>query len=265
VHLLDGVVTEPAIGLALSAAGVVSVSLSLRQIHRRPDPPLAWAGTLGAFVLAAQAINVPVLGMGVSAHAIGSGLLTLVLGPALAIATLATVVVVQALFGDGGYTALAINWLHIAVIPALSMYAAVTLLGRRSRVAAVLGTFGGSLLGAASLSALLVLGAGAEWRLTVPLLLGVQGVAGLAEGLVTAAAVERLFRTAPRLLSSAAAPGDDATGNASRVRPSYRWAALGVGVLIALLPLASRSPDALERVVEHLQPATAVPTGDQAP
>lgn len=252
MHLLDGVLTEPTVGVAMSAVGVASLGLALKRVGARPTQPMAWAGTLGAFTLAAQAINVPVLGLGVSAHAIGSGLLTLVLGPSLAIATLCSVVLVQALFGDGGYTVMAINWLNIAILPALCMHVSTSLFGRRSALAAALGTFSGSLLGAMSLSACLVLGAGARWELTLPLLLGVQGVAGLVEGVVTAAAVNRLFRTAPRLLEHAATR--DRSLEAGGGRPAFRWAALAVGLLIALSPLASRSPDALERVVERLQP-----------
>jgi hypothetical protein len=38
-------------------------------------------------------------------------------------------------------------------------------------------------------------------------------------------------------------------------RPTLRWTAVALGVLLALVPFASRSPDALERVVERLQVA----------
>ncbi|HMR77969.1 MAG TPA: energy-coupling factor ABC transporter permease, partial [Polyangiaceae bacterium] len=97
MHLPDGIVSSPAIlvGAALVSAGVVSASVT-RVAKSDRAQQLAWTGTLAAFALAVQAVNVPAA-PGVSAHALGASLLTLLLGPASAVLALATVVLLQAL------------------------------------------------------------------------------------------------------------------------------------------------------------------------
>ncbi len=254
---MDGIVADPALLLALNASGAGCVGLALQRVQRRPQRSLAWAGTLGAFVLAAQAINVPV-GPGVSAHVIGSGLLTLVLGPALSILALACVLMIQALLlGDGGISMLGANVINIAVLPAIAMHLARRCLGPKAGATAVVGTVLGSVLGALSLAWMLAYGAGAPWRVTCLWLVGVQGVAGLVEGVLTLIALGHLARRAPGLLDpdQARLPTLDDAIEAPVPRPGLRWTALGLGLLLAWVPFASGSPDALEVVVQRLQDA----------
>ena len=71
-------------------------------------------GIWGAFIFAAQMINVPIPGTGASGHLVGALLLCMLLGPARAYLTLAAVLVIQALlFGDGGLMALGANLLNM--------------------------------------------------------------------------------------------------------------------------------------------------------
>jgi cobalt/nickel transport system permease protein len=219
-------------------------------------------GTLAAFVLAAQALNVPIV-PGASAPAVGAGLLCFVLGPARAIVALFAVLLVQALLlADGGITMLGVNALNLAVLPVLVVHACRRVFGESKpglAAAALAGTLLGSLIGAASLGSILVLGAGAPPGFTFGWLLGVQALAGVAEGTLTALVVQRLSARAPELVASPSKP-DAALPVALDVEPiasgegrTLRAVALAVCVTIALLPVASTTPDALEALLAHLE------------
>ena len=257
MHLADGVLTDSsiAVGLNLLGAAAVGVALTRTQGDARK---LVWTGTLAAFVLAAQALNVPAV-PGASAHMIGAGLLTLTLGAGQAIVALSGVLLVQALLlGDGGITVLGLNALNLAVLPVCCIQGLRWLLGngRRALLATgLLGTLLGNLLGALSLGGALVLGAGAPLGFTLTWLVGVQGLAGLAEGALTALTIGSLLKNAPGLLELGpiGRRSLDQQPEPPRGARGIRWAALALAVTLALLPFASGKPDALEVVVERLQ------------
>lgn len=266
MHLADGIVQPTALVLGISACGVAGCALALRRGRIVGPSGAAWTGTLAAFVLAAQAVNVPVL-PGASAHVVGGGLLTLALGPALSIAAMSAVLLMQALLlGDGGITMIGINLFNLALIPALTVEGARRLCGhsrRRLQVAAFAGTALSSVLGALSLSAVLIQAAAAPAGLTLSWLVGVQTLSGVAEGLLTAIIVGRLWGRAPALLRpktqrvlslDAAALDADAEPASTATRRGLAWAAALMVVAAMLVPLATSTPDALERVVASLTP-----------
>ena len=126
------------------------------------------------------------------------------------------------------------------------------------RLCAVVGTVLGSAVGALSLAWMLAYGAGAPWRVTLLWLVGVQSLAGLVEGGLTLVALRHLSRRAPGLLDrdqARLATLDDAVDAGPAPQPLLRWTALGLGLLLAWVPFASSSPDALEIVVRRLQDA----------
>jgi len=258
VHLADGIIDDPSLLLGVSCLGASAVVTAITRV-KRCTRGAAWTGALAAFVLAAQAVNVPVV-PGASAHVVGAGLMTVTVGPARAIAGMFGVLLVQALlFADGGVTVLFVNALNIAAIPALVTHGLHRWLQNRARgpvVAVGLGTVLGNLFGALSLSTLLVAGAGAPPAMTVGWLVGVQTVAGAVEGLIAAASVAYLLQRAPSLLVAE-------TNSAPRaldervVEPNARLSGYGgvlvlLGVALLALPFASQVPDALEVVLERL-------------
>jgi hypothetical protein len=163
------------------------------------------------------------------------------------------VLLVQALFfGDGGLTVLGINIIDLAVLPALAVELSARLIGRSGRalcVSAFVGTVLGSALGASVLAGTLVIGAGVSARVAFPWLVGVQSMAGVAEGVLTAFAARQLERRAPGL--SADRYGEMRLGGprSHGFRGALAWTAICVGVATALIPLASTAPVALERLV----------------
>jgi cobalt/nickel transport system permease protein len=119
MHLGNGAITPECVAITISAA---SAGLGLcAWSARREGTPLAKLGLaagLGAFVFAAQAVNVPILPAS-SAHLVGGVLLAWALGPALGGLTMALVLSLQALLlGDGGTLALGANIVNMALIPA---------------------------------------------------------------------------------------------------------------------------------------------------
>jgi cobalt/nickel transport system permease protein len=259
VHLADGIVSATPLIVALNAAGFVAAGLALSRAARRAGDDVAWVGTLSAFVFVAQTLNVPVL-PGTSAHVIGATLLALTLGPARAIVAMSAVLVAQALLlSDGGITVLGINLLNLAVLPVLVVFVCRRLFARRPGnllISACLGTMLGNLAGAAGLAVALIEGAQAPAFVTLGWLCGVQAVTGLAEGALTAAAVRHLMNRAPALIGNPRAPELpiplDAAPAMEHTRRGVWMAWLAVIVMLALLPFASHSPDALEALVEQL-------------
>jgi cobalt/nickel transport system permease protein len=254
VHLADGILTDPALVTGLNLIGAGALGVALREVADDGDRQLALTGTLAAFVFVAQSLNVPLV-PGASAHVIGASLLTLLVGAARAIVALSAVLLAQAvLLADGGIVVLGLNMLHIAVLPVLAIRFArrfIAPAGRRLGLAAIVGTALGNAAGAASLALALVLGAGAEPRIAFGWLVGVQTAAGVLEGVLTATAVRRLSRLAPDLVEAAPAPPTRPT--APRPGRTLAWGAVAVGIVLMLLPLASATPDALERVILGLE------------
>ncbi len=256
MHLADGIVTNGPLLVGLDLAGALGVGVALTRSVTRDSRRVAWTGTLAAFVLAAQAINVPMV-PGASAHVIGAGLLALALGPSEAIVAMTAVLIVQALmFGDGGITTLGLNVLDMAVLPVLIVHGLRQLFGETKRgltLTAFTGTVVGTMAGAALLSTTLVLGAGAPARVTFSWIVGVQGIAGLIEGVLAAVAVRHLMGRAPALVTrSTSGPALLHSEPARESRRGLVWAVVAIAVALVLLPLASSTPDALQVVVQRL-------------
>ncbi len=261
MHLADGILDQPGLVVALDVAGAGAVAVALRRAFDAGSRDVAWTGTLAAFVLAAQAINVPLV-PGASAHAIGTALLVLCLGPARAVVAITAVLLVQALLlGDGGLTVIGLNVLDMAVLPAIVTYGLSRMLGRSPRGLALTGFLGawlGTTLGASLLASMLVIGAGAPVKMTFAWLVGVQALAGIAEGVLTAVAVRELARRAPRLLgigsTLAGVPRslDDVGTEPATPHRGARWAAAALVIAVILVPFASGTPDALAVVLRHL-------------
>lgn len=248
MHLADGIVTSPTLLVGVNLVGAGALTLAARRVDTDDGRAVAWAGMLAAFLLAAQAVNVPLL-PGTSAHVIGASLVTLAVGPALGIVAMAAVLLIQAFaFGDGGITVLGANVLTMAVLPALFVSFAARLFGVRGRgllLTAVTGTVLGSVAGAAALAALLVFGAGGSANVAFPWLVGVQGLAAVAEGALTAIALGALERGGRALFRRSGNEPEERGG-------AFAWTAIAIGIAVLLVPFASNAPDALERVIPQL-------------
>ncbi|MDW7771445.1 MAG: energy-coupling factor ABC transporter permease [Desulfobulbaceae bacterium] len=123
MHMADALVS-PAVGGTMWVVSAGAIGYCSSRIKKNlDDGTVSLMGVLGAFVFAAQMINFAIPATGSSGHLGGGLLLAVLLGPAAAFLTLASILVVQALFfADGGILALGCNIFNMGFIPCLIAY-----------------------------------------------------------------------------------------------------------------------------------------------
>jgi cobalt/nickel transport system permease protein len=208
VHIPDGWVDLPTSAAAgVVAAGGVAVSARRAGAALR-DRVTSLPAVIAAYLLVAQLLVVPV-GLGTSAHLVGTGLATLLVGPSLTILCVAVVVVVQALvLADGGVTALGLNLVNDGIVPALVAWGAFALLRPVLTSRRALAVGGGVAAGLASLAAagaatleFVVGGADAVSPATVAASIGgAHLLVAALEGVLTALALGTILRLRPDLV-----------------------------------------------------------------
>ena len=214
MHIPDGYLSPqtyiPLYGVSLAVWGVASRRIR-KEVSARQVPYLAMAA---AFSFLIQMFNIPAPG-GTSGHAVGAGIIALLLGPWTAVISVSVVLIVQALvFGDGGITAIGANCFNMAIVmPLVSFWTFRLIKGRSKKEARVLAAafFSGYVgLTAAALSAAVMLGiqpliaSGADGRplyAPYPLSIALPAMAlehlllfGIVEGVFTAALLRYFMR-----------------------------------------------------------------------
>jgi cobalt/nickel transport system permease protein len=123
MHIPDGFIdAQTSVAAGVVAAGGVGVSLR-RAGHEVLESKAALTGLVAAFIFAAQMLNFPVAS-GTSGHLIGGLLAAVLVGPWLGSLAVTVVLTVQCLlFADGGISALGLNIINMALIPAIGGYA----------------------------------------------------------------------------------------------------------------------------------------------
>src|SRR5574340_477120 len=106
MHMADALLS-PAVGATFWAGTLGAIAYCSKKLKENMDEKLIpLMGVLGAFVFAAQMINFTIPATGSSGHLGGGLLLAVLLGPPAAFITIASVLMVQALFfADGGLLA----------------------------------------------------------------------------------------------------------------------------------------------------------------
>ena len=240
---------SPAVGGAFWAVSGFALYRCGAGARRGQDGSLPLTGVLGAFVFAIQMVNFAIPGTGSSGHLGGGLLLAILLGPQAAFLTLASVLVVQALFfADGGLLALGCNLFNLGIIPIfLAFPLCYAPWAARARTAATLAAALAALgLGATAvaletwLSGLSSLPLRAFLAALVPLHLAI----GLVEGTATVALVRFLARARPGLVTPPA---------------GTRWQGAALVGLLAIVTgggltlAASRAPDGLAWAMARVQ------------
>jgi cobalt/nickel transport system permease protein len=216
-------------------------------------------GIMGAFVFAGQMINFTIPGTGSSGHIGGGILLAALLGPAPALITLASVLLIQCLFfADGGLLAYGCNVFNMGVIPCLAAYTLLYkpvvkkgLSKNRITLAAISAVVVGLLAGAFCV-VLETLASGITelpFSTFIALMLPIHAAIGLVEGIVTAAVLCFVHSARPELLDSAVS--NVKLGNAVPVKKIIAIFGVLTLVVAGLLSLfASAYPDGLEWSME---------------
>lgn len=201
------------VGVVMIPIWIKSVSKVKKDLSKKKIPLL---GVFAAFSFLIMMFNVPAPG-GTSAHAVGTALTAIVLGPYAAVVATSIALLIQALFfGDGGILAYGVNSFNMAVVMAFTGYFIFTFLKNRIRgkkgemIAAFISGY--VALNLAALCAGIELGiqpmlfhnaAGQALycpyplNISVPAMTSVHLIIGLIEGAVTVAIYSFIKKTSP--------------------------------------------------------------------
>jgi cobalt/nickel transport system permease protein len=260
MHMADALIS-PAVGGAMLAVTAGMAAYSAKKISGDMDEKkIPLMGVMGAFVFAAQMINFTIPATGSSGHLGGGMLLAILLGPYAGFLTMASILLIQALFfGDGGLLAYGCNVFNLGFYTCFIAYPLIykwfTHRGLTSK----------NIFWGATISALIALQLGAfsvvletlaSGRTELPfasfvlLMQPIHLAIGLVEGLVTAAVVAFVWKARPEVLEKAAA--GEAMGNISIKKVLTGLVVAVVIVGGALSWFASSSPDGLEWSMERI-------------
>jgi cobalt/nickel transport system permease protein len=116
MHIPDGYLGPqtylPLYGVSIGFWAIAQKKLK-KQLSLKHVPYLAMAA---AFSFLIMMFNIPIPG-GTTGHAVGAGIIAILLGPWTAVLAVSVVLIIQALlFGDGGITAVGANCFNMAVV-----------------------------------------------------------------------------------------------------------------------------------------------------
>lgn len=266
MHMADALVS-PAVGGSLWAASATIIAYSSAQVRKNLDErKVPLMGVLGAFVFAVQMINFTIPATGSSGHLGGGLLLAILLGPCAAFLTIASVLMVQALFfADGGLLALGCNIFNLGVFPAFFAYPFIyrRLVGKSPRqpqlvVAAIIAAVIGLQLGSFAVVLQTVASGVSALPLATFLLLmqPIHLAIGIVEGVVTALVVAFIYRARPEVLESVQdrPPGELPLRS---LLATFLVASVLLGAVLSWF--ASQLPDGLEWSIAKVTGAQELP------
>ncbi|MDD5173664.1 MAG: energy-coupling factor ABC transporter permease [Candidatus Omnitrophica bacterium] len=254
MHMADALIS-PAVGGTMWAASAGLIAYSSKKVSEAADGrKVPLMGVLGAFIFAAQMINFSIPATGSSGHLGGGVILSILLGPFAAFLTMASVLIVQALFfADGGLLALGCNIFNLGFFPCFVAYPLIykTIVKDDPTQAKIaIGSF---------LSAVIALQLGAfgvvletvfsgiselPFNTFVLLMQPIHLAIGVVEGLVTAAVVTFVWKARPEILDAAVSSKPIGRVDIKKVLVGLLIAAAVTGG--ALSWFASGNPDGLE-------------------
>ena len=254
MHMADPLLS-PAVGCTMWAASAGTIAYCSAKVRREPDErKVPLMGVLGAFLFAAQMINFSIPATGSSGHLGGGLLLAVLLGPTAAYLTIASVLVVQALFfADGGLLALGCNMFNMGFIPAFIVYPLIykKIAGNnptrmRLTLAIMVSAIVGLQLGPFGVVLeTLFSGISALPFSTFALLMQPIHLAiGVVEGLVTVAVVSFVQKARPEIIRGARDARPIGNRPVRSVVLAFLVVALFTGGFVSLF--ASKNPDGLE-------------------
>src|SRR4030043_1786963 len=116
MHIPDGYLS-PQTFVPLYGVSFVFWAIALKKIkHELSAKYIPYLAMAAAFSFLIMMFNIPIPG-GTTGHAVGAGIIAILLGPWAAVLAVSIVLIIQAiLFGDGGITAIGANCFNMAVV-----------------------------------------------------------------------------------------------------------------------------------------------------
>ena len=270
MHMADALVSPEVGGIMfVAAAGVAAYSLG-KVKNDFDDYKIPLMGVMGAFVFAAQMINFTIPGTGSSGHIGGGILLAIMLGPYAGFLTMATILIVQALFfGDGGLLALGCNIINMGLFTCFIGYPLIyrqitkfKMNRQRIFIGALIAVVLSLQLGAFSvvLETLFSNKTELPFGTFVILMQPIHLAIGVVEGLVTGSIVAFIYQARPELLQNKDNVKAGGSLSFKKVLVSLGVVAILVGGGLSLF--ASANPDGLEWAMEKTAGTTELETSD---
>ncbi|SDM90666.1 cobalt/nickel transport system permease protein [Psychrobacillus sp. OK028] len=258
MHMADALLS-PVVGGSMLAASVVVAAYSIKKTQNELDEKkIPLMGVIGAFVFAAQMINFAIPGTGSSGHIGGGMLLAILLGPYAGFLTMASILMIQALFfGDGGLLAYGSNVFNLGFFTCFVAYPLIYKWFTRKGISpkrifwgTLISVVIGLQLGAFSLVLETLLSGKTELPFVTFLLLmqPIHLVIGIVEGLITAGVVAFVWRERPEILEKTSAGLPLGKVSMKKVLTGLSIAVVVIGG--GLSWFASTDPDGLEWSVE---------------
>jgi cobalt/nickel transport system permease protein len=253
MHMADALLS-PAVGGTMWAASVGTIAYCSRKVSAEiDDSKIPLMGVLGAFIFTAQMINFTIPVTGSSGHLGGGLVLTILLGPYAAFLTIASVLMVQALFfADGGLLALGCNIFNLGFFPAFIAYPLYKKIigahptAAKISVASMFAAIAGLQMGAFGV-VLETVSSGISslpFSTFVAMMQPIHLAIGVVEGLVTASIVTFVYKARPELMQSALEARPIGSKPVRNITLAFLGVAMVTGGIVSWF--ASKNPDGLE-------------------
>ncbi len=133
LHIPDGYL-GPQTYVPLYAVSATFCAVALKKIRNElSHKHIPYIAMAAAFSFLIMMFNVPVPG-GTTGHAVGAGIIAILLGPWAAVISISVVLIIQAIvFGDGGITAIGANCFNMAIVASFVSYWVFKALKGRNR------------------------------------------------------------------------------------------------------------------------------------
>lgn len=258
MHMADALLS-PAVGGAMLAVSVGVAAYSIKKVQDdTDDSKIPLMGVVGAFIFAAQMINFTIPGTGSSGHIGGGLLLAALLGPHAAFLTMASVLLIQALFfGDGGLLAYGCNVFNLGFFACFIAYPLIYkkimqkgFSHKRILTASILAVVVALQLGSFAVVLETVISGKTElpFQTFVLFMQPIHLAIGFVEGLVTTAVITFVWNARPEILKRTALEKVQGRDAMKKVLTGLLVATLFVGGILSWF--ASDNPDGLEWSME---------------
>lgn len=254
MHMADALIS-PAVGGTMFAATAGIYAYSAKKIKNELDnKKIPLMGVMGAFIFAAQMINFSIPGTGSSGHIGGGLLLAIILGPYAGFLTMASILLIQALFfADGGLMAYGANVFNLGFYTCFIVYPLIYKLftkkgnsNKRIFIGSTIAAILGLQAGAFSIVIQTLLSGRSELPFSTFLLLmqPIHLAIGIVEGLVTGGVVSFVLNARPEIIEKA--EKGEVLGNAP-LKKFFMSAAIFIFLTGGVFSwFASSNPDGLE-------------------
>jgi cobalt/nickel transport system permease protein len=268
MHMSDALLS-PSVGATFWAGTLGILAYCSKKLRGNIDERLVpLMGVIGAFIFAAQMINITVPGTGSSGHLGGGMILAILLGPYAAFIVMASVLTIQAFFfADGGILALGCNIWNLGVYPCFIVYPLIyrpfirdSNNPKRIIATSILGGVVGLQLGAFSVVLQTLLSGRSELSFGpfAALMLPIHLAIGLVEGVITAGVINYVRAAKPEIIESVASTRPLGPGVSIRnVMMVFLIIAVITGGFLSWF--SSTNPDGLEWAIEKIYGKTELP------